>query len=505
MASTYRLEDSSDQIDLAKYAAPIVRRWRLVLGIAVLVPIVAAVAVTVLSLVAPRYQSQVTILLTGPRYKIAFDPKFTTVDSATAPAATRANEYRIIATSPEVRQATFKALEEQIAPENLGAVTLNANVSGQLLTAIAGADDPDRATVVANAYATAVAARLDAVYGQSDQDRQAIAKKLDETIAAHQDAQNQLNAFTRESRIDALALQIAQKESARQSLAEERASSIRNRLAGYYGALVDADQIVRSASSLRDQVQAAANASAPATGASLSLATLQSRLVNLGALADEAHVDLSRDNPARAQGSDRTPAAVAGARAASLPQIQLQLSGDSLARSDADPKALLASIDTLIASTRAQQEGMRRSIDDLSQQVASGTTTQDGSTLDATIAQLTSELTTLQADYRQQTFRRDVLAQNVEQAKSTRATLEAKLSEADVAAQAAGGGAVVVSGANANQSWPPGLSRILPVAIAAGLVLGVVAALALEWKSRRRSVVEQTAEAPPPVPRALVH
>jgi len=502
MAFTYRIDDSSDQIDLAKYAAPIARRWKLVLGVTVLAVVVAVIVTTALAQIATRYQSTMTILLTGPRYKVSFDPKFATVDSP--PAATRADEYRTLAASPEVQLALIQALSGQLTPEEVESVATSITIRGQLIVVNAIADNPERATLVSNAYAKAVAARLDAVYGENEQDRQAIAKKLDETIAAHEKAQSELTAFTRESRIDALGIQVAQKESMMQSLAEEQASSLRNRLAGYYEALAEADQIVRTASGLRAQVQAAADASQPATGTSISLATLQSRLAPLGVRTDEIYVDLGRSTSSSGNAtSDRTPGFRTGSRATVLPQLQLQLNAESLARADADPTALLASIDALIASTRAQQADVRRAIDELSQQAANGGANQDGSTLDATIAQLASELSALQAEYRAQTFRRDVLTQNIELAKSTRTTLEAKLTEVSVAADAAGGGAILVSGAiPSSPIWPLPLSRILPPTIAGGLILGVLAALALEWKSARWSAPEQPTEVQPP---ALVH
>jgi cell division septum initiation protein DivIVA len=297
-----------------------------------------------------------------------------------------------------------------------------------------------------------------------------------------------------------------------QSLAEERASSVKNRLSGYYTTLDETDQIIRAASGLRDRVQAAGGASSPATGASLALATLQARLASLGAQTEGAHVDLSRDVPRnrdatsppsgppsgttnveRPSSAERVPNTDYSPRATTSPQLQLQLNADALARADADPQALLASINSLIASTQSQQNDLRQAIDTLSQQIASGTT-QDGSSLDATIAQLATELATLQATYHQQTFQRDVLTQNVEQARSTRSTLEAKLSEASVAAEAGGDGAIVASGTNAtaSQSWPPSLSRSLPLALVAGLLIGIMVALIIGRGRPRPSASERS-------------
>jgi hypothetical protein len=189
------------------------------------------------------------------------------------------------------------------------------------------------------------------------------------------------------------------------------------------------------------------------------------------------------------------------------PQLQIQLNAESLARTDADPTALIKSVDTLIASARSQQEGVRQSINDLSQQVANTDARQEGGTIDATMAQLAKELSTLQAEYRQETFRRDVLTQNVEQARDTRSTLSAKLSEANVAAEAAGGGALVVSGATAQpiQAWPPPLTQSLPVATAIGLLVGAGITLIFKGDSRQQAASGRPSESAASPPAVATH
>src|SRR5688500_4541488 len=107
-------DDSADQIDVSSYVAVVARRWKLVLAATVLAVLAAAAATAVLARVAPRYTSEATVLLTGARYKLTLDPKFTTVDNAQAAAlATRADEYRAIALSPDVHAA---AAERYAAP-----------------------------------------------------------------------------------------------------------------------------------------------------------------------------------------------------------------------------------------------------------------------------------------------------------------------------------------------------------------------------------------------------
>jgi hypothetical protein len=270
--------------------------------------------------------------------------------------------------------------------------------------------------------------------------------------------------------------------------------------------------VIRAASGLRDQVQAAAGSSTPATGASLALATLQSRLASLGSQNDDSHVDLSRDQiphelrttqPDQPSSTERIPSSTTIARPSTAPQLQLQLTADGLTRSDADPQAILASVNILITSAKAQQDSVRQAIDALSQQVTSTGATAEGSSLDATIAQLAGDLSTLQADYKQQTFQRDVLSQNVEQARSTRATLQAKLSETNVSADT-GGAAIVASGADSvlPRSFPPSLSRSLPLTAVIALLIGAIVALLTDRRPTRPSASTQPVESAPPTPAA---
>src|SRR4051812_44887767 len=135
--------DSPNQFDITKYATIVGQHWRLVVGMVVLAVIMAAIASMILGRTLPRYQSTVTILLTGPRYKIAFDPKFANVDSATLPPGARTEEYRTIALSPEIQFATIQALSGQLSPQDVDEVTINVTVRGQLITIMATSENPE--------------------------------------------------------------------------------------------------------------------------------------------------------------------------------------------------------------------------------------------------------------------------------------------------------------------------------------------------------------------------
>src|SRR5262249_26676300 len=109
---------------------------------------------------------------------------------------------------------------------------------------------------------------------------------------------------------------------------------------------------------------------------------------------------------------------------------------------------------------------------------------------DGLVDQLTSEIQSLQAEQRAQTFQREVLTQKVEQAKTARTTLETKVQEGSIAAATGGGKAIIVAGASGPTapSSPPPLTRTLPAAALVGLLIGAALAVLREFVDRNRTV-----------------
>src|SRR4051794_12361193 len=75
------MNSASDEIDLGRYSTALLRHLRLIVGAAVVAAVLAGVATMVVSAVAPKYRSDATVLLTGARYRVQLDPRFTSVDS----------------------------------------------------------------------------------------------------------------------------------------------------------------------------------------------------------------------------------------------------------------------------------------------------------------------------------------------------------------------------------------------------------------------------------------
>jgi capsular polysaccharide biosynthesis protein len=491
MAQQYDLAPSVDdgEIDLGRYAAALGRRWRLVAVVTALA-VVAAFAVSLLLRAAvPKYQAQATVLLMGAKYQLQLDPKFTTVNTLNSASATRAEEFQALAAAPEVQQAAVAQLGPAGGASDLPPVDVKAR--GNVLTVTATAPDPARAAAWANAYATAAASRLDAVYGVADADRSALEKQLADAVTNQDTAVAKLAQFTRDDRTDALNREIAQKELAVQTLTSQQDGLLRARLAAFYQASADLEQIRRDAESLRNQIQNAAQAPASTAAQALALMNLQTRLTEAG------HTRLNENNPPpRPQSPNQPqPQPVESAPRTSAPSgPQLQVGLDSLIGRSASQQDMLGDVDAVIAQTQQRQAAMQAEFDKtmavVQQRVgtpgANLATGPDDQTR-GVVDKLTADIQALRAQVQELQQRRDVLTQDVELAKTARTTLETKLRESSISAATSGGKAVVAASAvpPTAPSFPPPLSRTLPLAAFVGLLLGGFAAVVADARRAR--------------------
>src|SRR5581483_577898 len=167
--------------------------------------------------------------------------KFTTVDMLNVASATRAEEFQALAASPDVQHTAMSQMDPAVGASEIPAVDVKAK--GNILTVTATAADSKRAAAWANAYATAAASRLDAVYGVGDADRSALEKQLADAVAKQDAAVARLTQFTREDRTDALNREIAQKQLAIQTLTSQQDGLLRARLAAFYQTSADLEQV----------------------------------------------------------------------------------------------------------------------------------------------------------------------------------------------------------------------------------------------------------------------
>jgi predicted nucleic acid-binding Zn-ribbon protein len=481
----------------------LLRRWWLVVGAVAVASLAAGFVNMSLARSSPLYTTETSLLLTGAKYRQQLDPKFQTVDSLNpAPSAasgSRAEEYRSVALSTEVRRAAAQALGSTLDPSEvlptgeLHPGLVDARVRGQLLSLVATASTPEKATRIADGYAAAVAQRLDAVYGLTEQDQATLEEKLAEAAKRHQEAEARLATFTRENQIDALSLELAAKESATQTLAKERNDLKKTRLAGYYAAEQELEKLKQDAEALRRRIRDAGGSSAARMAHALALTDLESQVVSLASQSSPAILASSGGAGDAVRVEPRVPR-----------NTQFQVNADALVNGGNSREQLIGDLDSLIASIDERRDGVARGLQAAMQELAQPSPPRDSAQANAAASEqlaasvmerLTAEAQAIRSRLQAETFRRDTLKQEVDLARTARTTLETKVQEANILAAAAGGRAVIASSAPLPtvRSFPPPLSRTVPFAAAIGLLVGIVAALGLslltdgrDWRGARR-------------------
>lgn len=488
MAAEYydrRLNDDGD-IDLGRYAAALGRRWRVVVGVTLLTIVVAAGASLALAAIAPRYQAQATVLLTGAKYRLQLDPKFTTVETLNSVSTTRTEEYQAVASAPETERAAEQQLTaaggRELAPTEVKA-------KGNVLTITARSGDAAVAAASANAFAAAAAARLDAVYGIAEADQTALQRELEQAVARHANAEERLAQMTRDDRSAALVREIEQKELTIRALTGGQNAQLGGRLGRYYQASADLEQIRRDAETLRAQVQGAAQAPASTAAQALALMNLQSRLTAAGSGRQDndptGSGGASPGSPSTGEGASRGGAGT-----------QVQLGVDALVARAGSQQDVLRDVEAVIAQARERQTAFQQefdaALDEIAQRAEERGRNLAMSGDDRTqqiVEKLTADIQALRAQIQEHQYRQSVLTQEVELAKTARTTLESKLREASISAATVGGKAIVASTAvtPGAPSFPPPLSRTLPLAAFLGLLLGAVVAIARDSWSKPRT------------------
>lgn len=494
------------------YLNGLLRRWKLIIGAIFLAALAAGVGTLVLVRINPQYEARADVVVTAAKYQLNFDPKFKTVDTifndqqAQAQALlARAEEFKAVATSLEVQRAASEQLQpaaQAQQPAELAAILgpIDIQIEGGLISITAQASDPALAAQRANAYAQAVVTRFNALYGQGPEQDSTLNEALGDAHANYQAAENELVAFTRTNQIDEISQQMDVMKAFRNRLLTLNLAHRRepvDRLSSHYAQLHSLNLIEQDAEALRQQIRLANRSQPSLASASLSLMDIQTRLVllNTPEHVDENIVSITasdRSNPEGRSldqqldnGQEAIPTVSTTQRNASSRATELQLSSDAFIGSD--QAALTEDIDALLVSIRERRHELRTRIDEVTQQMVQG----EGVPLDPraqptqleqTIEQITQEIHQRQADLREETFRRDLLTNQVATTKGAYETLQAKVQESRVAQGTNSGAATLAASAPipTQRSAPPPLFQSLVLASLAGLVLGLIAALSLE-------------------------
>lgn len=160
-----------DEIDLRQYIRTLLRYWRWIVGLGLLA---AVLAFAVSSVLPPQYEATTLVAITGPRYRMQFDPRMQDV-----PFDPRqfTKGYAAIATGNELLTALLGAYDGNssgggavLSLEELKEM-LNAQAvgDGNLVQLSVRAGDPEGAARLANTWAERYVAQLNTLYGQKQE------------------------------------------------------------------------------------------------------------------------------------------------------------------------------------------------------------------------------------------------------------------------------------------------------------------------------------------------
>jgi uncharacterized protein involved in exopolysaccharide biosynthesis len=164
-ATVYEHPALEDEIDLRQYIRTLLRYWRWIVGLGL---VAAVLAFAISTILPPQYEATALVTITGPRYRMQFDPRMQDVPFDPMQFT---KGYAAIATGDELLTTLLEATgSAMLSLEDLkGALDAQSVGDGNLVQLRARADDPAEAARLANAWAERYVAHLNALYGQKQE------------------------------------------------------------------------------------------------------------------------------------------------------------------------------------------------------------------------------------------------------------------------------------------------------------------------------------------------
>ncbi|MCS7003272.1 MAG: hypothetical protein NZ518_10530, partial [Dehalococcoidia bacterium] len=265
----------------------VIAQWRLI-ALMTVVSMVVAIAVGVAARqIAPRYTSEAVVLLTGARYQVRLDERFTTTEvlpsaqpgNPIAAITARQEEYRALAASRDVLEAAQRLVHPDI-PFDEDQIQVRSRVRGTLITVEATTPNPEHAPIIAAAFATALATRLDEVYGAGETNQAQLTKELVDAEQQVEAAERRLAEFLQRSRLAERARLLDQKQLLRATLAAQQGIGAAATATYIVGGLNELARLEADARALRADLQA--NDGPASMGQVMAHAALQQQVYTLG-------------------------------------------------------------------------------------------------------------------------------------------------------------------------------------------------------------------------------
>ncbi|MCS6801913.1 MAG: Wzz/FepE/Etk N-terminal domain-containing protein [Chloroflexota bacterium] len=460
------VEQSTIRLDLGQLWRAVWHGRRTILACAVIGALLGATSGLAIRIIAPRYSAESQIVLTGSKYRLQLDPKFTTVDIFTSgvPPTSRAEEYRAIITSQQTRTAASAraaALAADAAAANaaVAQAALHPQIRGNLITLRVSAPSPELAALAVTAYTEAVVARLDEVYATTEQDLRLLEARLAEATAANEAAEAAVVRFLETSPLPLLGQRITQQKQLLDTLSAERRLAIESEIGRAYSLLGKLEELRQNGLTLREQLRASTQSPASRAAAAVSLFLLQRDLALLSASRLE-QPDTPENRPA-------SPATI----------FQLDLSvitGQSLSSDTllSDVEAFLRLVEQRKAEVLDSLAATAATLASLpsadSQPFPVGQLGDRDDALRHGIAALSADLARKEAERQAAQFRFEALTTDAKLTRDARAALVAKVQETLIAA-ASSGRAIVVSTTEPVDAHAP-----VPTWLLGGAALGLI-------------------------------
>jgi capsular polysaccharide biosynthesis protein len=455
-----------EEIDLGQYIDVLVRRWYLVLLPALILALGTA---AVLRMLPTRYEARALVAVARWTTQVSYGTAIETItddrDTQSAAPATRISSFAELVANASVAQQVLSEVYDRLPAEDRTVLALLRSIEGQnvaksdLIAIKATAKDPELARDIANLWAQAYIREVNAIYGEVGKGAlDAVRARLAPAKADYARDQAALERLLQEGTTEELKRDIQQRTAAIERLGGAQADVVNDILDD----LRQTSMLIQAVYSLRHQVQAADDAGVASSNQALALLKVQAF----------AAIDA------------RQQLAGADARRQSL-TMQIDVGNASVTRAE-----LLRDLDGVIEALEEQQRAMSAQLDNIlvvanqggqwgvhlleASDVSFGfRSSQVRDSLERQVRELSMELERQESLLREARAQRDLSWQTYD-------NLMRK--EAELALELATAGKFVRLGAPAiARPVSAGLLRTTVAVGLAGLILGVFAALSLEW------------------------
>lgn len=485
-----------EEIDLREYIAVLIKYWRWIVGLSLLAAIAAFIAV---SFVTPKYEAEARILILQSKTDITFEPKFQTeIDGLTNVRNDQQTLVSLVSNS-DVAALVLQVSGDLLASEKKTVSDLlkkvDATNEGDLISIKVRDKDAEVAARLANVWANSYESYVNKLYSDQKQslltevEKQAL--DMEQTYRAVQQAWEQ---FVNDNHIATLEQEVEIKKTRVRELRQQNTlieemplttfsleqSTRQATLSRKYQTLDQLDAWQEDALTLRDQLNNSTASSAGDAGVMLAFVLLQSEV-----LANSASSPASSSTSVSSESTSETTSTTDVRLMNSDSPVHLQLDAANVAEnsvSAGDVDKLLNVIETRKGRIETDIEALTAALQsaDFDQAVKPSS-----GNLPQLVAQLDTEILTLEAELEAQQAQQRELKQDRDLAWDNYVTVQRKVSEVKLASNITDSQVRLASSAIPPQK-PVSPRRLMSTAVAGalGLMFSVFGVFVIEfWRN----------------------